>query len=60
MTDQPVTPAHLWPCGCLVNDGGAHRGKCPVYERAWFEGGGWIWTGRRTAIGDASTKTEGI
>lgn len=20
---------HLWKCGCLVNDGGAHRVGCP-------------------------------
>jgi hypothetical protein len=22
-------PAHLWPCGCLRNDAGAHRVGCP-------------------------------
>lgn len=22
---------HLWPCGCLRNDGGAHRGGCPLF-----------------------------
>lgn len=37
---------HLWPCGCIKNDAGAHRGACPVYEREWHEGGGWIWIGR--------------
>jgi hypothetical protein len=21
--------AHLWPCGCLRNDAGAHRAGCP-------------------------------
>lgn len=26
-----VRPAHLWPCGCLVNDADAHRKGCPVY-----------------------------
>lgn len=31
MTDTP-RPAHLRPCGCLVNDRGAHRGNCPDYE----------------------------
>jgi hypothetical protein len=24
-----VIPAHLWPCGCLINDAGAHRVGCP-------------------------------
>lgn len=24
-----ATPAHLWPCGCLINDAGAHRAGCP-------------------------------
>ena len=24
-------PAHLWPCGCLRNDAGAHRVGCPDY-----------------------------
>ena len=23
------TPARLWPCGCLINDAGAHRVGCP-------------------------------
>lgn len=22
-------PSHLWPCGCLKNDAGAHRAGCP-------------------------------
>ena len=22
-------PSHLWPCGCLRNDAGAHRVGCP-------------------------------
>ena len=22
-------PSHLWPCGCLINDTGAHRVGCP-------------------------------
>ena len=22
---------HLWPCGCLRNEAGAHRGGCPGY-----------------------------
>lgn len=25
-------PLHLWPCGCLINDRGAHRGACPDYK----------------------------
>jgi hypothetical protein len=25
------TKPHLWPCGCLVNDGDAHRVGCPEY-----------------------------
>lgn len=24
-------PDHLWICGCLRNQGGAHRVGCPVY-----------------------------
>lgn len=28
MTD----PAHLWPCGCLRNNGGAHRRSCPDFK----------------------------
>lgn len=24
-----VLPAHLWPCGCLINEAGAHRVGCP-------------------------------
>lgn len=27
-TDQ-VKLVHLWPCGCLINDAGAHRVGCP-------------------------------
>lgn len=27
--DQAVS--HLWPCGCLRNDGDAHRVGCPEY-----------------------------
>jgi hypothetical protein len=27
-----IAPDHLWPCGCLRNDGGAHRGACPDYR----------------------------
>lgn len=23
------TPTHLWTCGCLCNDAGAHRVGCP-------------------------------
>lgn len=34
-----MTADHLWPCGCLRNDGGAHRADCPdyqtVYPPAW-------------------------
>jgi hypothetical protein len=26
------TKSHLWPCGCLINDAGAHRGDCPEYR----------------------------
>jgi hypothetical protein len=22
-------PSHLWPCGCLKNEAGAHRVGCP-------------------------------
>jgi hypothetical protein len=25
------TKPHLWPCGCLINDGDAHRVGCPEY-----------------------------
>ena len=28
-------PLHLWPCGCLINDRGAHRGDCPDYETVY-------------------------
>lgn len=24
-------PGHLWPCGRLINDAGAHRVGCPDY-----------------------------
>jgi hypothetical protein len=24
-----VLPDHLWACGCLINDAGAHRVGCP-------------------------------
>lgn len=23
---------HLWPCGCLTNNAGAHRKSCPDWE----------------------------
>jgi len=26
-------PSHLWPCGCLINDGDAHRVGCPEYPQ---------------------------
>ena len=29
VTEEHQTPAHLWPCGCLRNDAGAHRVSCP-------------------------------
>ena len=35
---ETATPSHRWPCGCLINDGGAHRGDgsdigpCPDYR----------------------------
>lgn len=29
MSGSEYTPAHLWPCGCLRNDAGAHRVGCP-------------------------------
>lgn len=29
-TPDPERP-HLWRCGCLSNDDGAHRGGCPAY-----------------------------
>jgi hypothetical protein len=29
---DPTARDHLWPCGCLRNDGGAHRGACPDYR----------------------------
>lgn len=28
-------PAHLWPCGCLRNDRGAHHGDCPAFETVY-------------------------
>lgn len=28
-TDQLIVPDHLWSCGCLRNDAGAHRVGCP-------------------------------
>lgn len=31
-----VIPAHLWPCGCLKNDAGAHRVGCADHlEGVW-------------------------
>ena len=34
--ETPIGPSrirslqsHLWPCGCLINDAGAHRVGCP-------------------------------
>jgi len=26
-------PGHLWLCGCLINDAGAHRVGCPEYPQ---------------------------
>ena len=26
-----MTSPALWPCGCLRNDAGAHRGTCPDF-----------------------------
>ena len=32
---RPASPdplrTHLWSCGCLINDAGAHRVGCPDY-----------------------------
>ena len=25
--------SHPWPCGCLINDAGAHRVGCPDHTR---------------------------
>jgi hypothetical protein len=34
-TPEPIRQAleaYLWRCGCLVNDGGAHRVGCPEHR----------------------------
>lgn len=44
------------PCGCLTNDGGAHRGACPVWEtREDARGRFWV---RRVASSGESTDGE--
>jgi hypothetical protein len=30
---ERAQPAHLWPCGCLRNDAGAHRVGCPEHPK---------------------------
>lgn len=32
MHETNERPSHLWPCGCLRNEAGAHRRSCPDYE----------------------------
>lgn len=29
--DPEPPPTHLWPCGCLINEAGAHRVGCPEH-----------------------------
>lgn len=31
--------AHLWPCGCLRNDAGAHRTACPDWRTIYPDDG---------------------
>lgn len=54
------TQAHLWPCGCLKNDGGAHRRSCPDYRTVeHWDGMGFVsrsWTPRTTGAGQKESQ----
>lgn len=46
---EPIMPRQFQgyePCGCLVNDAGAHRGECPAYVTRLDGNGARYWTPR--------------
>lgn len=42
----PSEVPYCQPCGCLTNDGGAHRGDCPDYVTRLSGDGARYWTRR--------------